>query len=437
MEKIKVDVLIIIEHKSREFEGACLLKAALEMKGKKVIIDSIFPNKEILPIKYIADIIIMPWGYNDKNMQFISCFYRNNKHAQIYNWHHEQYSGQDDSNVCLPTGTAKELYHISWGNKFTNGLLNSGCKENTIITAGNIRLDFYKQLLAPLSFSKEKLAERYGIDKTKKWILFIANGYHLMNTAELSKVKSIDKNAEAKRNNAIKCRLDFLSYVKKYLSEHDDVQFIYRPHPVYANKDDQSQDVMDIKRKFSHNFYVISEQSIRHWILASDCCISFHSTCIIECAASNTPYYLFRTHDIPYSFDYSYLKNYPYKIKNYDEFCIAVEELSKYNNSVNLNRLQDYYRMDSSYAFTNIINFILSNEKHIQTHQCFNKFWYKNYIRAFIKLVIHFSSKFSIVRHILLSRKDSRWFRIVGIGDDSFTQTEVQSLVKKIKECIK
>ena len=163
------------------------------MKGKKVAIDSIFPNKEILPLKYKAKIIVMPWGYNDKNMQFINCFYRNSEHAQIYNWHHEQYSGQDDSNVCLPTGKAKELYHISWGNKFTEGLIRTGCSKNSIVTAGNVRLDFYKKLLAPVSLSKAELAKMYGLDANKKWALFIANGYHLMNEAELSKVKSIDK----------------------------------------------------------------------------------------------------------------------------------------------------------------------------------------------------------------------------------------------------
>ena len=78
---------------------------------------------------------------------------------------------------------------------------------------------------------------------------------------------------------------------------------------------------------------------------------------------SNTPYYLFRTNDIPDNVDYSYLADYPYKIKNYNELCTALANLSTYNNTVNLNRLKDYYRMDYSYAFNNIIDFMLNNEK--------------------------------------------------------------------------
>ena len=57
----KVDVLIIIEHKVRELESACLLKYEFEKKGYSVVIDGIYPNKESLPFKYFS-IIKPPMG---------------------------------------------------------------------------------------------------------------------------------------------------------------------------------------------------------------------------------------------------------------------------------------------------------------------------------------------------------------------------------------
>ena len=46
MKLIKKDVLILVEHKVRELESACLLKYAFERRGYSVEVVSLFPCKE-------------------------------------------------------------------------------------------------------------------------------------------------------------------------------------------------------------------------------------------------------------------------------------------------------------------------------------------------------------------------------------------------------
>ena len=147
---MKTDILILLESKERELESACLLNEELKKRGYKVLIKSVYPNKESYIFKYNPKLVITPWIYNDNDMKYFSCFYIH-KNTKILNLHHEQYSGQNIENACLPKGEAKNVYHISWGNEFTQGLINTGCKESMICQAGNIRLDFFKENLKEMS----------------------------------------------------------------------------------------------------------------------------------------------------------------------------------------------------------------------------------------------------------------------------------------------
>ena len=121
---MNVDVLILLESKERELEGACLLKEELKSRGYSVLVKSVYPNKESLPFKYNAKIVITPWAYNNNDMKLFTCFYKNGN-TKILNLHHEQYSGNNSENACLPKQQAKEIFHISWGEEFTKELLKT------------------------------------------------------------------------------------------------------------------------------------------------------------------------------------------------------------------------------------------------------------------------------------------------------------------------
>ena len=433
MRKVKTDVLIVIEHKVRELEGACLLKYEFEKRGYSVVIDSIYPNKELLPLKYTANIIIVPWAYNDKDMEYLKCFFKYSPNAKLINMHYEQYSGQDDKNICLPSGDAIGVFHVSWGKKFTDGLIKSGCLPEMIFTVGSIRLDFYKEKLKEIFSSKECLSNKYNINKNKEWILFIANGYHLMPDWKIDSIANSDERIYEKKDAAIKCRLDFLQFVDKYLSINNDKIFIYRPHPVYADLDKKNRDLNNLLKKYPNNFYVIADMSINSWLVNSDLCISFHSTSAVECCACKTPYYLFRTKNIAKELDYSFFNDYKYIICNYTDFLNAVR-LNNYDNSVLKSSLNDYYVMNDDYTFVNLVNSILKcNDNKINKYTF--KMWVKNSFRARTKLFIAFFAKIKLFNFLFKKIGDSRVDRIINRDGDYFSINDINDNVKKISNC--
>ena len=435
MKKIKVDVLIIIEHKVRELESACLLKYQFEKKGYSVKIDSIYPNKEILPLKYIAKIIFIPWAYNDKDMSYIKCFLKHSPNAKIINLHHEQYSGQDDKNICLPLGESVELYHISWGKKFTNGLKKSGVLDNRVFTVGNIKLDFYKNELRNIHLKRSELSSKYNIPIKKKWALFIANGYHLMSKSKIESISHSDSEINIKKDTAIKCRIDFLEYVDRYLSDNLNTVFIYRPHPVYADIDKQEKEIVKLRKKYPNNFFIISDLTISNWLVNSDICISFHSTSAAETCMCSKPYYLFRTKKLDYKLDYVFFNNYKYVISDYDDFSNALSN-NNYDNNILKSALEDYFKIDSNYTFEKIVDSAIECDN-LVIKKYTRKMWLINLIRAYIKRIMILLSKIKIFKILMKKLNDTRIDRIIEKNDDSFTLDEVDKIIKQIQEILK
>ena len=427
---ISVNILIIIEHTAREFESACLLKYQYEALGYTAEIVGIYPNKEMLPLCYKADIILIPWAYSDRDMRFFKCFLSNSPDAIFINLHHEQYSGQDDKNICLPEGEAKRIYHVSWGKKFTDSLVSCGCAKDSILEAGNIKLDIYKGNLRNLFLHKDFLSRQYNMDATKRWVLFIANGFHLMNSRKLDSIAEKDSGILEKASIGIRCRKDFLNFVQKYLSVNKDVVFIYRPHPYYAMLDIQSADIKKLLHEHPHYFYAISDYAIGNWIANVDSCISFHSTSAVECCVSNVPYYLFRTNTLPENQDYSFFVGYPYVIKSYADFCSAISA-SQYNNNELKERLKDYYSINEEMTYENIV---------LKSLACNNLYRFKpsvvdlikNLIRAYIKTVIFNLSKINCFYRMFEKYGDDRILRIIN-NPDAFTNSEVNKFIKRIK----
>ncbi len=433
MKKIKTDVLIIIEHKVRELESACLLKYEFEKRGLSVIIDGIYPNKEILPKKYCASIIVLPWAYSDKDMKYIKCFLINSPNAVFLNLHHEQYSGQDDNNICLPHGESTKMYHVSWGKKFSSGLINSGCNKNTILEVGNIKLDFYKNELKDSFYKKDYLAEKYGISKNSSWVLFIANGYHLMSQWKLDSIAESDKLIYEKANASIKCRNDFLNFVDKYLSKKKDKVFIYRPHPVYAALDKQEKHVNELLKKYKNNFYVIEELSIGNWLVNCDICMSFHSTSAVECCLSNVPYYLFRTEALIPEQDYPFFKNYKYIITNYKEFENLLINQS-YDNKVLKSALSEYFNLSSIYTFSRIVDGIIGKDP-IYLDKPTIGMRLRNSFRSFVKQTLIFLSKMKIIKLLIKKKSDDRLMKIIENSTDNITNDDIIRVENIIKKC--
>lgn len=433
MKVIKTDVLILVEHKVRELESACLLKYEFERKGYSVEIVSLFPNKEKIPLKYSAEIIFLPWAYNNRSMRFISCFLKYSPHVRFVNLHHEQYTTQD-SDWCIPKDEAKKVYHIAWGKQFQKELLESGCDPKRIFTPGSIRLDFFKGDLKKRFWSREKLSEKFGIDGNKKWVLYIGDGQHLLEEYQIKQSQLGDKNFAEKHATCIQCRNDFLEYADRYLGTCPDTVFIYRPHPSFANKDKKQPDLKQMEKKYPDNFFVISDLAINNWLVNADICISYQSTSFVECYFSKAPYYLFRTKDLRKGIDMEMLENYRFRITSYKDFEKALE-LKEYDDKALGEILRDYYILDDQYCYEKIADYVLGCEetKDVRLSQ---KIWMYNCIRAGVKEVIQGLSGLYFIKELLLKIGDNRVFRIVDNKEDAFSGYDIYKIVESIKKCL-
>ena len=434
---MNVDVLILLESKERELEGACLLKEELKSRGYSVLVKSVYPNKESLPFKYNAKIVITPWAYNNNDMKLFTCFYKNGN-TKILNLHHEQYSGNNSENACLPKQQAKEIFHISWGEEFTKELLKTGCERKKICQSGNIRLDFFRKEFRSMSKNKNELAKEFGIDSNKKWVLFIANGYHLADKKGISNMSSIDKNAKIKAEVSKKTRLEFLKYIEEYLAENDDTIFIYRPHPVYSFLDINQPEIKRLCEKYPKNFFCIFKYPIRYWIMNIDTVLSFHSTSGVECYVAKKNYVLFRPFAFDSKIDYEFYKDYPYVIKDYNDF-IKYINLKEYITKKDV--YKEYFEIkDKECTYIAICNFIDKIIKEADSDDNCNKINTKWYIYIYAKMIIKkliiFLAKNKLFKKIILRTGDTRIKHIIKNDDDFISDKEMENISNKIKKVI-
>lgn len=419
----KVNVLILFEHTVRELEAVCLLKKEFEKRGYSVKIIGIYPNKERIPVKFSADYIFIPWAY--RSTEYIQCFLKNSPNAVFINLHWEEYTTVRNRDFLLPKENAKLVCHVSWGEKFTDSLEKIGCKN--IFTVGSIRLDFYKHSLNKWFLSKQSLATKYGLDEEKRWVMFIADGAHLVESY-------ISNIPQSERDNLPQCknRKFFLDSVEKYLEKNRETIFIYRPHPSFANKELNREDLLRIKDRYPNNFYIISKESIGNWIVNCDSNISFQSTSVIDCICANSPFYLLRNTDIDYSADYEFFHGYPYVIRTYEDFLAALNS-TDYDNSKVRQLFKAYYVLKDEFSYVNLVSQVLS-KKLPKLELPFNtRHWKKNAVKACFKDIVIKLSKRKTLYCLMRLFKDNRLQRIIGPSDDLVTDNQIQLIEEKLR----
>lgn len=438
--KQECDVLILIEHVARELESAMLIKYFLQKKGYSVIVDSIKFHKEAVVLKYSPKIAIVPWAYTNTEMNLFRSFLNENKKVLMLNMHHEQLSNEGSDSFIIPQEDAKEVLHLSWGSEFTNKLLENGCKKETIIQCGNPRLDFYKKDLVKISDTKDSLAKKYNLDKSKRWVIFIANSFHLLTPTQikvnLDKGVDIEEQIEASKVS----RNDFLQYVDRYLTENDDVEFIYRPHPSFAHLDNEREEIKMLEEKYK-NFNCISKNSIRDWIINCDLSISFHSTSIIESCIADKEFYLIRTRKLNKDKDYKFFRDYEYCIKDYSDFYKAVKKEEEFNynkfikdtkSSIDLN----LDRYSAEVLVDKIDEIYKTSDKNYTDIEFNNKDHLKNISYKIIKSGIYKLSKIKFVKNYMVNKNDIRLFNLLYGGDDYFTKDDLNNLEKKMEDIL-
>ena len=138
------EIVILIEHISRELSIACILKIILEKKFRcSVYILSVRDTSNLNKIK--PKLLLTP-HFRTLNSILFPFVYKWNE-SKIINLCYEQVFRSHQLKFREPKGdfTKNKVTHICWGDEFKNFLTTNGVKNNNIIVNGNLQNQLYKK----------------------------------------------------------------------------------------------------------------------------------------------------------------------------------------------------------------------------------------------------------------------------------------------------
>lgn len=352
-----IDVLLTYQHKAREIESLCLLKYELEKRGYTTAFCCTFDLKRIGKYYKQAKAIVTSSLYDDASLWFfvydIAGF-----SPKVINLQWEQVlTNFDETNPnCFhnPKGSARYALHLCWGNASQKRIVKGGVPENNAIVTGAIHLDFLRPEMRSYFLSRDELANEFNLNKNHSWCLFISSfTMHNMTDEEFADiVRSYGKEAIEMKQISIKSKRIILQWLTHLLSEMQDTDFIYRPHP----DETTDQDLLEMERIYS-NFHIISAYSARQWIIQCDKVMLWYSTAAAEVAFAEKGFAILRPIAIPEQYDISIYRG--------ANFIQDIDSLRKFmqNNidklPLDLNILNNYYFKDSNVpAYVRIVDLI-------------------------------------------------------------------------------
>ena len=318
----EVDFLFEYEGKNREFDSICLIGAYLESRGYTVGYVNTWNTLFHTPPEYQARVMMLSACHDDASYDYFC------GHAHSYDkvvdmqWEqvrsnnvelHDEYTGWGYSGVALQTR------HICWGEREKQSLIaRYGFQPEFLGICGYTPLDFYRPEFQTLSENKQILFRRYRLDPLKKTLLFVSS------FAEIGLPKSEqavgnfgdeeEKNTE--RTISIESQEIILSWFIRLLQEYPEFQIIYRPHPAEADNP-----LLQKYAKEVSNFFVLTQESIRNWIINCDILYNWQSTSMVEMYTSGKSVYLLRPVRVPPILDISIFEEGKYhSVSSYEQF---------------------------------------------------------------------------------------------------------------------
>ena len=367
------EILIIYEHKAREYQCITMLKVELEKRGHSVKIchynfggrwfHQLFskPKLVIGPGAHYHEILpgskmnYVDWATD--SLRGRAPFFLNLQIEQVFRdgptaiW-----------NVMNDEQYRDHMYYACWGNHRYQQLKQFGVSDDKIYITGAIQLDLLRDPSIKFYKTKEEVASKYGLDKSKRWNLFIS-GFMWSSKTENEMLRE----ARAQRDSGIEVddavvlrdwkisvesQKITMQWIDRYLEDSDDI-FIYRPHP----GEKSSQFVLDLQKKYPERFLIIEYESVQQWIAACDVINLWTSTAIVETYMANKTCNIVQPlplskRMVPILFDYSVNV-----VDTYEKF---VESQNRQPEDFPIKKqiIDDYYSQDEEAAYKKTCDFI-------------------------------------------------------------------------------
>ncbi|MCR5107598.1 MAG: hypothetical protein K6B28_05490, partial [Lachnospiraceae bacterium] len=262
----------------------------LEKRGYKVKICNSIQVDFWKALFYRPKVIMMVGARTTESLKSISPFLF--KHTHVYiNMQEEQiaYSGEGDLNLFIPTGYAKDVYHLTRGS-FAHDYLKMGeVSDDHIVWMKPVQFDLCNKKLSDYYYPKEHLAEQYGLDISKKWIMFASDFVITTLARDEEELKDLCKRTYSVYDRTWHAEKDaqalIAEWFDRFLTDHKDYIIIYRPHPDERIK----HDFIDRLKEKHDNFHYIGDYSIKQWIGVIDVFITWFSTSVMESYYADVP----------------------------------------------------------------------------------------------------------------------------------------------------
>ena len=331
----KVDVLLIYEHKNRELENCALIAAELERRG---LTTKVFYNYTA-PIRnnYEAKVIIAPHLYNDLHLEFYT---RNKKQSNrnAISMQYEQITPSElEEGYTNPVGQAMRAHHIAWGQYQADRYLRNGINPNNVHDTGCVSMDLYRTEFKSYFLTKEQVAQQFGIDKDKEWVLFISS-FVLVDCSK-EKVERL-RGVIPSIDTHVSLNEESFSQIIKWFGEaakrFPDKLFIYRKHP----SEKLSPRVLKLMET-TPNIKCIDSFTIRQWAIVTDKIYNWISTSQADIFFARKSSYVLRPIPIPPEMDVVMFGGGKY-VTTYEEFLSSLTK-EEYNSPIQEDKMKYYY----------------------------------------------------------------------------------------------
>ena len=328
-----LDFMIVYEVEPRELESIIILGNELKCRGYSVGYCSL---REFESYKYFAyrwskirlrnriKNLLVPSCYHDKEiMEFFYLPF--GKVDRIINLRWEQYfrntimDNPASGGFLYPSEGAKDAYHVCWGEVSLQTMMSVNVPYDHLLQTGPLHMDILRSEFLSYFMSKEELFKQFGIDYSKRAVLFISSYANAKDRS--SYFKYLDTFFDGKYKidyDAIELERESyrrtIEWIDSFLSRNPDVIFIWRPHP----SEGMTEELQDLQKKHP-NFRIISDYSVKQWILTCDTITTWVSTSIVEAYFAKKPCFILRPVEYPYDKDMCVYRNAQF-IKTKDDF---------------------------------------------------------------------------------------------------------------------
>ncbi len=341
-------IVIVYELPQRELENDLLLKSYFEERGYQCdLVKFPFANPIQLRKKYCNKIdIIFTHSLPNINGLYNLVFEVFGKVPFIFNMQVEQIGTNKTENEShrWPSGIVQNAFHVCWGDKTREILLLNGFEDSHLILGGAIQMDSLRREFDGYYLNKEELYAQYGID-TKRTVCLFISSFSYVGLAENDRImlkgKIGEQNFDYFEDLSIKSKNGMLAWFRKLLEERPDITVIYRMHPAEKNSDD----LIEMANEYSESFKLISDYSVKQWILVSDILMTWYSTAAAEAFFSNKKVLILRPVSIIPEYEVTIL-NGTNNISTYEQFTQCLNEGSF--SSLNEESIRLYYDVNAA-----------------------------------------------------------------------------------------